>query len=186
MKNKTFLITIVVLLIVIVIIVGFAIFPWASIALEVWLTPNPPKPEIMHGEFPFRLVYEVNGQRKVVQDILICDYCGIGMDEGRGKYRKWKDRLASGNKDILLIKVNNTKEIYYNPGPAEYYMNDMGEEGTYKHNFPDACYSEKGYHNRGSSYGIISADELFNKYHIKLISWDYTQPIKNKFSTTKK
>ncbi len=34
--------------------------------------------------------------------------------------------------------------------------------------------------------GIIPADELLTKYNIKLISWDYTQPIKNNFSTTKK
>lgn len=27
----------------------------------------------------------------------ICDYAGIGMDEGNGKYIQWEERLASGN-----------------------------------------------------------------------------------------
>ena len=33
---------------------------------------------------------------------------------------------------------------------------------------------------------ILYADQLLEQYKIKLISWDYTQPIKNNFSTTKK
>ncbi|WP_231929231.1 hypothetical protein [Brevibacillus sp. SKDU10] len=34
--------------------------------------------------------------------------------------------------------------------------------------------------------GIIPADELLTKYNIKLISWNYTQSIKNNFPTNKK
>ncbi len=166
-------------------IIGFFTLPWLAIFIGIQLQPNPPEPEITYGEFPFRLVYEINGERKVIEDTLICEYDGIGMNEGQGKYRKWKERLASGNENILLLKVNNTQEIYYNSGPADYYMGDMGEGVTYSHNFPHACQYKK-YANGNSSYVTISADELFKNYNIKLISWDFTKPIKNNFLKTKK
>lgn len=108
----------------------------------------------------------------------------VGSDEGRGKYRKWKERLASGNERITLLKVDDTKEIYYSPGNANYYMGDLDDPGEYEHYFPDALLIERD--NIGANTGIILADELLDKYRIKLISWDYTPPIKNNFSATKK
>ncbi len=50
----------------------------------------------MEGEFPFCLEYEIKGKRSVIQDTLICEYDGIGINEGQGKYREWKEHLASG------------------------------------------------------------------------------------------
>jgi len=98
MEINTFSATVVIVLIaVFAIIANFTVWPWVMISLGISLLPNPPKPGITYSEFPFRLVYEINGERKVIEDTLICEYDGIGMDEGRGKYRKWKEHLASGN-----------------------------------------------------------------------------------------
>ncbi|MCC3381765.1 hypothetical protein ACFQ5D_02480 [Paenibacillus farraposensis] len=180
--KKTLLLLSIPLLLAFAIIVFIAL-PWLLIFIGIQLEPNPPQPEITYGKFPFRLEYEINGQRKVIQDTLICEYDGIGSNEGQGKYRKWKERLASGNEKITLLKVNNTKEIYYSPGSANYYMGDLGDSRKYEHFFPDALLIEKN--GIGTSNGIILADELLDKYHIKLISWDYTPPIKNNFPATK-
>ncbi|WP_285107903.1 hypothetical protein [Paenibacillus sp. UMB4589-SE434] len=49
--------------------------------------------------------------------------------------------------------------------------------------FPNAYYVEKDDDGTTIS-GSVVADELLNKYKIKLISWDYTQPIKNNLSAT--
>lgn len=186
MKMKIPIIVGVPLLLILAIIVYFTVWPWAMIAVGISLLPNPSKPEITYGEFPFRLEYEINGERKVIEDTLICEYDGIGMDEGQGKYRKWKGYLASEKERLLLLEVDTPvalrsdrkvvkQEIYYPIGSARYYMGDVKEYETYKQSFPDACYSEK-YEDGGTSSGIIRADELFEKYNIKLISWDYTQP----------
>lgn len=59
-------------------------------------------------------------------------------------------------------------------------MGDNERDNGYKHIFPNASYSEQ-YQNGSGTNGIILAGELFNKYNIKLISWDYTEPIKNNF-----
>lgn len=184
MKKKVFLSMIIAILLIVLIIIAFFTLPWLGLYTGIQLLEDPPDPEITCGEFPFRLEYEINGEQMVIQDTLICEYDGIGSDEGRGKYRKWKKRLASGNERITLLKVDSTKEIHYTPGSANYYMGDIDNAKEYKHSFPDASIIESD--GRITSYGRICADELLNKYNIKLISWDYTQPIKNKFSTTKK
>jgi hypothetical protein len=185
MRNNTFSVAIIVVIVFVAVIAYITVWPWLMIFLGNSLLPNPPRPEITYGEFPFRLEYEINGQRMVIQDTLICEYDGIGMDEGNGKYRNWKEHLASGNEKLVLLKVEGTKEIYYYPGSAQYYMGDMNEGVTYSHGFPKARYFEI-YADGSTSDGIIQADELLNKYNIRLISWDYTPPIKNNFSTTKK
>jgi len=103
------------------------------------------------------------------------------MDEGK-KFRKWKDWLASGNERVTLYKINDTAEIYYNPGSAYYYMNDMKEYETFNHLFPNALFFDS----KGEYMGIISAEQLLKEYNIKLISWEYTPPIKNSFFASKK
>lgn len=169
-------------LLCIISIIAYFAGPWALLYIGIQLGPNPPKPEIRYGEFPFRLEYEINGQRKVIQDTLICEYDGIGSNEGQGKFRKWKERLASGNENVTLLKVDETKEIYYNPGKAQFYMGDSEETiETYFH-FPDAFISVRDRDSRIARKRLIEADQLLDEYGIKLIKWDYTKPIKNKFS----
>lgn len=196
MRNNTFSVAIIVVIAFVAIIAYITVWPWLMIFFGNSLLPNPPRPEITYGEFPFRLEYEINGQRMVIQDTLIFELDGIGADEGRGKYRKWKEYLASGNQKILLLNTDgasgivfNNKTlnqvIYYDPGPAWYYMGENVNDYGFKHGFPNASFSEQ-YQDGSGANGIIQADELLNKYNIRLISWDYTPPIKNNFSTTKK
>ncbi|NQX66672.1 hypothetical protein HQN90_11090 [Paenibacillus alba] len=150
--------------------VAFLTFPWLAIFIGIHSQPNPPRPEITHGEFPFRLEYELNGQRKVIEDTIICDFDGFGADEGRGKYRNWKVRLVSGSENVTLLKVDDKKEIEFSHGSAEYYMGDSEIEKN-DSSFPDAIYVAK------NSSGIVRANELFDSYHIKLISWESAPPI---------
>jgi hypothetical protein len=165
------------------------IFPWSLIFFGGQLEPNPPRPEITYGEFPFRLEYEINGQRKVIHDVLICEFDGFGWNEGTGKYRRWEKRLVSGEQDILLLKVDDSKKILFSPGSAQYYMNDLDRKKKFhsdkvaKENdssFPDAFYE---IHSKGSTLtGFVSADELLKEYHIKLLSFEPSQPVQNHFS----
>ncbi|MFC5529788.1 hypothetical protein [Cohnella yongneupensis] len=161
-------------------IVLFISLPWLYIFIGGLLEANPPRPEIKYGEFPFRLEYEINGQRKVIEDKVICEFDGFGWNEGQGKYRKWKQRFASGNDKITLLKVGDIKEIYFPVGNARYYMGDLKEEyEEYNNDIMSAILIEKI--GNGTQSGVIRADQLLFEYHIKLISWDYTQPIENKF-----
>jgi hypothetical protein len=84
--------------IIITIVICVPMIPWALIYLGALFSPNPPLPEIRYGEFPFRLEYEINGERFIMEDTVVCEFDGIGVDGGRGKYLKWKTYLADGTK----------------------------------------------------------------------------------------
>ena len=152
-----------------------SIITWPLAKIWSVIYPDPAKPKITRGEFPFKFVYEINGENKVIEDTVVCKYEGIGWNESEGKYRKWKNYLASGNDtSIVLVSLVDSStrihyDIYYQSGYAEYYM---GAPDVNKSSFP------RFYENlKGSS---VSAEELL-KYGIKIISWEHSQPIANEF-----
>jgi hypothetical protein len=193
MKVKIFLLLGIPLFVAFVFVAYFAL-PWILIFIGIHSGPNPPRPEITYGEFPFRLEYEINGERKVIQDTLICEFDGFGADEANGKYRKWKDSLASGNSFRQpLLEANGREEITYYPGIAKYFMGDLGQNEEFQQTIADSIIIERGSRiikkdgrvferdGKTSSNQYSNANELLESYHIKLISWDSTPPIKNTF-----
>ena len=172
---KTWLISVIVVLF----FMFFAVAPFLLVCLSVWLSPDPAKPKVLHGEFPFNFEYEKSGQKVVINDSIICDFDGIGMNEGVGKYNKWKEQLTNGgDTEILLLKVNENEEIRFNVGSAEYYMGAMNGNYGWEGSFPDADLVIK---NGGStSISKIIAKDLWGKYQIKLIKWEPSSPISQK------
>lgn len=191
MKIKNRIITsiisaIITIIIVVMILGGFMFIP--SLFL-----PNPSKPNITYAEFPFTLVYEINGEKKTVEDTLICEYNGVEINTGQGKIRKWRQKFASGNPKILLWVGENVKslegfsssimarqEIFFYPGPAWYYMGD----GEKELNFPGVAFFEQapGFSgNDGVEGYLFEGEKLFERFGIKIISWECAPPIKNYF-----
>jgi len=165
------------------VIIGFFVIPWIINFIFVGvLWPNPPMPKVRYGEFPFRLVYELNGDEIIIEDTIICEFDGVGWNEATGKYRKWKSHYASGNERIVLLELVSGDKICAVSGSAEYYMGDSLHE--WSEPFPDAYLH---YANRTLSYGLIIADkyldteELFGLYGIKFLSWEPSPPIVNSF-----
>jgi len=150
-------------------------------------------PKIKKAEFPFKLVYEKDGEEITVEDTLICEFDGFGADEGQGIYRKWKSHYASGNEKILFHYAENTEsvghfresaltqEIYYTPGSPDYYMGDYKYYVTFDHNIPEASFSETYEDGASSDGGLVEADLLLERFNIKLISWEIAPPIENSF-----
>ncbi len=138
------------------------------------------KPQVTHGEFSFTLNYEINGEEKVLEDTIICDYDGIDIDEGRGIFRKWKAALGKGGSQIVLWKDEDDngvkQEIYYNYAPPGYYMGDPEYSERNKYNASDVVL-KKTYPDSTEEL-FVDEEELLDEYHIKIISWDCEQPIK--------
>lgn len=177
---------IIITLFIIVAIVLFLALPWIILCIGLYLSPAPPSPKITYAEFPFRLEYEINGQREVIEDTLICEYAGIGINEGIGKYHEWTERLASGKERITLLKISDTQEIWYRVGHARYYMGALGPGGSYHHPFPNAEFLDLEKEKKGEYYETtLHAEELLEKFNIKLIHWDYTEPITQEQPETK-
>jgi len=153
------------------------------------LMPKPPEPQITYGEFPFSITYEVNGEIRVYEDSLICEYAGIESRGTAGKYRIWNSKLKSGNVNICLLKVADselTYEISTSAGLPEYYMGDF-QYGQDRYDYESVMHDERylGYRELKNDEVInsysIEKEKVFEKFKLRIIERKYSQPIENKF-----
>lgn len=189
MKGKVFLIIGIVILSLIILVGAFyfliisgAIFSFGS---------NPPTPEITYGEFPFKLTYELNGETKIIEDTVICEFDGFYSLGSAGKYRKWKSHLKSGNERVTLLDLRplgetnefgqTMLELFFFYGNAEYYMDD--ELGGKKRAGGISTWVDYLYETADGTTGgsAFNADAAYEKYKINLISWEPSPPIQNNF-----
>ena len=189
MKKKLLIIGIVIC----VLIALFYLFVISGAFLMLtYFAPNPPEPEITYGEFPFVLTYELDGEIKTIEDVVICEYDGIEWTNSGSKERKWKLYIKSTGKEMISLKDlsnendftdwgNQVLELCSYPGHAEYYMNDpdsyfnrLPEED----NMIDYLYitpeGKKG-------YSAFTADEALERYNIRIIKWEYSKQIENSY-----
>lgn len=143
---------------------------------------SPAEPVVEYGEFPFTLVYEVDGKVKKIEDTLICEYEGIDITM-QGKRLKWKEYYLK-NGDLLVIhKVSENEGIYYYPGSVYYFM---GDKSAKRVSNEEKTFSAIAYNKETDSGHIyirhsIDAKELYEKYRIKILSFECAQPIENLF-----
>ncbi len=120
-----------ILLIVIAAIIAIYIFVISG-AFSIFMS-EPEKPVITYGEFPFVITYEVNGEIRKVEDVVVCEYDGINNLGTAGKYRSWKSKLKSGKDRVTLLRgeeENKVYEITVSTGLPEYYMGDFIQDKT--------------------------------------------------------
>ena len=178
MKKKNIIITVVSILIPICIFVSIFILPWMAIFVGTWLfTPTPAKPEITYGEFPFELVYEVDGEIITVNDVYICKYDGIGANEGTGKYRMWEGYIESSEEEAVILVEDHDRKIYCFVGDAEYYMNDE----RYPEQTPLTPRVYDVDKIQDATIDFHTTNEILEYYNIKIVSWKFSEPIKNSF-----
>jgi len=168
------------LILLLALLLGIAV---AGEKIDNFFTPGPPRPEITYGEFPFRVEYEKNGERIVVEDTIICKFNGFSSISCsiRTKHREWKASFASGRAIPFgagtgaYLEVDGANQLFLSLGGAGYYMGD-GWGGAIN------CTANKYTKNFGGySLKKIDPDELFNIYGIKVISYEFSPPIVNTF-----
>lgn len=144
---------------------------------------NPEEPEITYGEFPFRITYELKGEVKVIEDVVICEYDGIETLGTAGKKRKWKSYLKSGNERVSLLKVDDSLEFYFNYGDPENYMGDNQSKRYGEGLYYDLSYIP--FVKRENDIQIadsgMQAEEVWEKYGLRIIKWEHSMPIQNSF-----
>ncbi|MBP0725781.1 hypothetical protein J5Y03_11415 [Bacillus sp. RG28] len=165
------------------VVVGYFTLPWIILFFGIQFEANPPEPKNKYGEFPFHLVYEINGIQHTIDDTIICKYAGIGIDEGSGKHIKWEERLANGNKltSFLFTEENqygielldaviegNSTSIILDIGNPQYYLGYK----KYRDYSPGRVSISSPL-----ATGVISEDELWNRYNIKIIEKKFSQPL---------
>ena len=156
-----------------------------------------PAPQITEGEFPFVLEYEINGERYLIADTVVCSFDGYDlsnpfpfMDYSRTWYESLKSgqeqkRLIlelEGNAESVLVKgrINTESKINLFYGSVGYYLGDPEDvERVPCINYVEEYKtSEKVTHNEVTP---LTKEQLEEYFGIKIIRFEFSSPIENKF-----
>lgn len=169
MKNKKLLLPIIILIVAVIASVAFSCF-----------TGIVQKPQIEKSEFPFSITYKYNSETKTLNGTYVCEYYA-GDTVGLEQIRYWNGYIKDNECDnVNYCIVDETAEgtLYICPNIYEGYV--MGDP------FYEDYYSEtEPYQPYGIFYdkeGIENTDaETLKAHGLEIISWDYPEPIENKF-----
>ena len=139
---------------------------------------NVPEPQIKEGEFPFEIVYEIDGEIITVNDVYVCEFGGFDWNEGVGKYRKWKGYIKSSGAEELILLEDGDLKFAVSIGSPEYYMGDP--TCSYFENEPSIFYIKPNEFG-GTTVGLSDIESLLERYKLKLVSWTFSEPIENSF-----
>lgn len=182
--KKVFIVLGIAIGIIILVLISWFFFAVTG-AFSIFMS-NPPRPEITYGEFPISIIYEVDGETKVIDDVVICEFDGFESRGTAGKYRKWKSRLKSGNESLAFFPVeqNVIIEVGIFRGFPNYYMGDYSERSKedYEKSMADEQFMEYVEWKNGVKTGrSFSKEEVWEKYKLKILDVQYSQPIHNSF-----
>ncbi len=165
------------------------LLPWGALALHSYISPGPTAPQSDYGEFPYTLVYTINGERIEVSDTYVIEYRGTGYNEGNGKYNKWATYSkmrgdASATTHNLLDEYptlyhDNGIRIYFFLGSAEYYM---GLKDSSNKIVPGDIVIDEAGAPTGSR--PISNEELLRDYNIEILEKYISDPIPGELQYT--
>lgn len=179
--KKVAIISIISICVVLFTLIAFTVFEFI-----IGIEEKPPKIET--GEFPFLVEYEMNGERFIIKDSVVCEFDGYDLSvPSINKPRKWKEYLKSGEEDkCIIINQENEKssikkhrnnewarlELFY--GCAEYYMGDPTAWSLVT-KYPQFIYYEEFKQTK------LSEKDLEKYFGIKIIRFEFSEPIENEF-----
>ena len=167
MKNKKLFLPTIILVIAIIATAAYSVI--SSIAN---------KPTITKGEFPFSITYELDGERKTIEDVYKVHYVKNG-GYADTKTRVYAGELESSGEDNTLYTLkkneNGRIELWTHFYP-DYLMGDP--DGDYFENEP---FEPKIYYYDSEEIEYHD-EETLAEQGVKLISFTYPSPIENGFA----
>ena len=139
-----------------------------------------PVPEVKEGRFNFSVTYLINGEEKNYSGVYICKYEGIHVTLV-GSSRMWNGYIE-GTDNWGLIAIQDTNDdgvIYIDFGfYPQYFMSDT----EYNDQIPQPNLLVEYINEETGGISFLSdEEEIFEKYGVKIISYDYAEPIENRF-----
>lgn len=154
-------------------------------------------PQITDGEFPFVLEYEINSERYIIEDTVVCKFDGYDLSNSfpfMDYSRTWYQSLKSGeeqkrlilqledNTESVLVKgrINTESKVNLFYGDGGYYLGDPedAERGPCINYVEEYKTSEKVTHNEVT---LLTNEQLEKYFGIKIIRFEFSEPIDNRF-----
>jgi len=142
------------------------------------IPPPADAPLVTYGEFPFSLVYEVDGEQFTISDSFVCEYGGDVWDGSQyDRYRTWNGHHKNDS-SLILRRISDTEYISFSFGhSAAYYMGDE-QSPNYRYGKPTVTYRNSEDFASDSS---IFLDSFYSSYGVRIISYEMSDPIENIF-----
>ena len=147
-----------------------------------------PRPEGKEGRFNFSVTYELSGVTNTFSAVYVCEFNGTNWSVDGGYSRDWDIHVEGDyegdNYSAILGKVDDGGSIYLHFGLyPEYFMGDP-ETGDWGLPEPSIAivYPEN---ELGEMIQIGDPIELERDYGIRIVSYEYDEPIANTFGLFK-
>ena len=168
----------IVLVIMLAVVVFFGICFGPSIGEA--LFDRPSKPKVKHGEFPFELVYEYDGEQVTINETIVCEYEGISFSLDGGNSRDWNCYITNNERSgqyYLNEEKYPTLHIQI-PLDGDYYMGDPEANPEYAKPYLFLVDDSTG-----TTY---YEQDLMDVVGAKIISWEVAAPLENNMKKLKK
>lgn len=134
------------------------------------IIPDPPTPEIQYGEFPFEIVYEMDGKIYEISDTIVFEYIGVENVSLIRHERDWHHYFKFSDGRYRAFDKDGTEpsDLHLYIGDAEYYMTKTLPKEGY---LPGEVYFEGAYAHP------YSLKELEEEHGIKIISTKFSEPL---------
>ena len=135
-----------------------------------------PRPEIKEGKFNISVTYEHNGEIKTASGVYVCEYDGvIWYNVNRDPFVNWKESFEGDIKDGGVLPICNTDDggeifiglLLY----PEYFMGDPEYADYTPIVRAEIFYDDEQ----------IDDVDVIAEYGVKLIDYEYDEPIENTF-----
>ena len=145
------------------------------IGIATWTYYHVPKNK--QGEFPFKLEYEINGERISVEDTLIIEYkrsywsFELGVEHEFNAFfasQRGTEKVFRDYENLVLLE---SPHIEFMIGSCDYYMGLKEDPSIYDYITPGDIML-----NTSSYTGSISDDDLLEQYDIKIIEKYISSP----------
>ena len=144
-------------------------------------------PKIKEGSFKFSVTYEMDGELERISGVYFCKFVKISTSYDCA-YRVWDGYVETESvrnrleEDCTFMKLKTTEDgdIYldFNLYP-NYFLAEPGYEAL-KGNEPDLyiCYTDEAVEEK-LVYREYDPEVLFENYGVRIVSWEYDEPIEN-------
>ena len=146
-----------------------------------------PAPAIKEGRFNFSVTYEHWGERKTLSGVFVCEYTGRSFSvEGGDFTRNWEGKIEGiehageiYNFAVLIYETDDGGEIFLDFSLTAAHM--MGEPYLADAVIEPCLFLEYSNEDRTSSYIGGGPEEIEELYGLKIVEYQYDDPIQNTF-----
>ena len=136
-------------------------------------------PKVKEGRFNFSVTYEINGEEKTYSGVYVCKYDGAYKTLA-GEGIDWKGYVENGEENgVIPIQTNEDGiiyiDLYFVP---EYFMDDPD---AILYDVPAPVLYMVYHSDNQDEASYATEEEVIAKYDVRIISYDYADPIENTF-----